>query len=87
MKALAFIIVQQAVFSLYLGCSFAPSHKGMPVIESDPGLSFARRQVTTARQRPRSKSATSRARTSLARSYNQKLWILDLTKGATYPPS
>ncbi len=20
-------------------------------------------------------------------SYNQKLWILDLTKGATYPPS
>jgi len=23
----------------------------------------------------------------VARSYNQKLWILDFTKGATYPPS
>ena len=33
-KALAFVAVQQAVFSLYLGISFAPNHKGMPVIES-----------------------------------------------------
>ena len=49
LKALAFIAVQQAVFSLYLGCSFAPNHKGMPIIEADTAMSFARRQVITAR--------------------------------------
>ena len=48
-KALAFVAVQQAVFSLYLGISFAPNHKGMPVIESADAAGFARRQVTTAR--------------------------------------
>jgi hypothetical protein len=25
-----FMIVQQGLFGLYLGCSFAPNHKGMP---------------------------------------------------------
>jgi fatty acid desaturase len=49
LKALAFVAVQQAVFSLYLGCSFAPNHKGMPIIEGDAEMSFARRQVITAR--------------------------------------
>jgi fatty acid desaturase len=49
LKAVAFIALQQAVFSVYLGCSFAPNHKGMPIVESDSGLSFARRQVVTAR--------------------------------------
>jgi fatty acid desaturase len=49
LKALAFIAVQQGVFSLYLGCSFAPNHKGMPIIEGDAEMSFARRQVITAR--------------------------------------
>jgi fatty acid desaturase len=49
LKALAFIAVQQAIFSLYLGCSFAPNHKGMPIIESDAKMSFARRQVVTSR--------------------------------------
>jgi fatty acid desaturase len=49
LKALAFIAVQQAVFSLYLGISFAPNHKGMPIIESGTAASFARRQVVTAR--------------------------------------
>jgi fatty acid desaturase len=49
MKALAFIAVQQAIFSLYLGCSFAPNHKAMPIIENDARMSFARRQVVTAR--------------------------------------
>ena len=47
--ALAFIFVQQSVFSLYLGCSFAPNHKGMPLIDGDTEMSFARRQVVTAR--------------------------------------
>jgi fatty acid desaturase len=49
LKALAFVAVQQAVFSLYLGISFAPNHKGMPVIESATAAGFARRQVVTAR--------------------------------------
>jgi fatty acid desaturase len=48
-KALAFIAVQQGVFSVYLGCSFAPNHKGMAVFRGDAVMSFARRQVTTAR--------------------------------------
>ena len=49
LRALAFIAVQQAVFSLYLGVSFAPNHKAMPIIESATAMGFARRQVVTAR--------------------------------------
>jgi fatty acid desaturase len=48
-KAIAFVAVHQAAFSLYLGCSFAPNHKGMPLIERDSAVNFARRQVVTAR--------------------------------------
>jgi fatty acid desaturase len=48
-EAVAFIAVHQAVFSLYLGCSFAPNHKGMPVVDRDSKMSFARRQIITAR--------------------------------------
>ncbi len=48
-EAVAFIAVHQAVFSLYLGCSFAPNHKGMPIIEEDAKMGFARRQIITAR--------------------------------------
>ena len=49
LKAVAFIALQQAVFSVYLGCSFAPNHKGMPIVDPDSRLSFARRQVITSR--------------------------------------
>jgi fatty acid desaturase len=49
LKALAFIAVQQAVFSVYLGISFAPNHKAMPIIEPAAAAGFARRQVITAR--------------------------------------
>jgi fatty acid desaturase len=49
LMAIAFIAVHQAVFSLYLGCSFAPNHKGMPLIDRDAEMTFARRQVITAR--------------------------------------
>jgi fatty acid desaturase len=49
LKALAFIALQQAVFSVYLGISFAPNHKAMPIIEPATGAGFARRQVITAR--------------------------------------
>ena len=48
-KALAFVAVQQAVFSVYLGISFAPNHKGMPLVEPATAAGYARRQVTTAR--------------------------------------
>ena len=48
-RALVFIVVQQAVFSLYLGVSFAPNHKAMPVLRSGTAAGFARRQVVTAR--------------------------------------
>ncbi len=49
LKAIAFIAVQQATFSMYLGCSFAPNHKGMPLLEDGTKMCFARRQVATAR--------------------------------------
>lgn len=48
-KALAFIAVQQGIFGFVLGCSFAPNHKGMPLVERDSGQNFAHRQVITAR--------------------------------------
>ena len=49
LKAVAFILIQQAVFSVYLGCSFAPNHKGMPIIDPAQGMSFVRRQVISSR--------------------------------------
>ena len=49
LKALAFVGVHQAVLGLYLGCSFAPNHKGMPIVEGDARWDFLRRQVLTAR--------------------------------------
>jgi fatty acid desaturase len=48
-KAVAFFAVHQAVFGLYMGCSFAPNHKGMPVISTGAKLDFLRRQVLTSR--------------------------------------
>jgi len=48
-KAVAFIVVQQALFGLYLGCAFAPNHKGMPMLAADDQTDFLRRQVLTAR--------------------------------------
>ena len=49
LRAVAFIAVQQALFGLYLGRSFAPNHKGMPVLEDDSDLGFVLRQIITAR--------------------------------------
>jgi fatty acid desaturase len=46
-KALAFLAVHQALFGVYLGCTFAPNHKGMAVPTDD--LDFLRRQVLTSR--------------------------------------
>ncbi len=48
-KALLFAVVHQALFGLYLGCSFAPNHKGMPVLSDEDELDPLRSQVLTAR--------------------------------------
>ena len=48
-KALVFLIVQQGLFGLYLGLSFAPNHKGMPVLTADEESDYLRRQVLTSR--------------------------------------
>jgi fatty acid desaturase len=48
-KALAFVVVHQALFGVYLGCTFAPNHKGMPTLTADDELDYLRRQVLTSR--------------------------------------
>lgn len=47
--AFAFVGVQLAVFGVYMGASFAPNHKGMPVIAADAKLDFFTKQVRTSR--------------------------------------
>ncbi|HEV3398852.1 MAG TPA: acyl-CoA desaturase [Actinomycetes bacterium] len=49
LQAVAFLVVQQGLFGLYLGCSFAPNHKGMPTLTAADELDFLRRQVLTSR--------------------------------------
>ncbi len=49
LQAVAFALVQQGLFGLYLGCSFAPNHKGMPTLTQADQLDFLRRQVLTSR--------------------------------------
>jgi fatty acid desaturase len=48
-KAITFILVQQGLFGLYLGASFAPNHKGMPILAAADKSDFLRRQVLTSR--------------------------------------
>ena len=48
-RALAFIAIQHGLFGLYLGCAFAPNHKGMPVLSEEDSLDFLRQQVLTSR--------------------------------------
>ncbi|MBN9154919.1 MAG: acyl-CoA desaturase [Microbacterium sp.] len=47
--AFAFLGVQLAVFGVYMGASFAPNHKGMPILPRDAKVDFLRRQVLTSR--------------------------------------
>ncbi|HEY5223027.1 MAG TPA: acyl-CoA desaturase [Microbacteriaceae bacterium] len=47
--AAAFVGVQLAIFGLYMGISFAPNHKGMPLLPHDAKVDFLRRQVLTSR--------------------------------------
>ncbi|GIE27064.1 delta fatty acid desaturase [Actinoplanes italicus] len=46
-QALAFLVVHQALFGVYLGLTFAPNHKGMP--HPDGTEDFLRKQVLTSR--------------------------------------
>jgi fatty acid desaturase len=47
--AFAFIGVQLAVFGVYMGGTFAPNHKGMPIIDRDARIDFFSKQVRTSR--------------------------------------
>jgi fatty acid desaturase len=48
-QGIIFLLVHQMLFGLYLGSTFAPNHKGMPILEKSSQLDFLRRQVITAR--------------------------------------
>ncbi|MCS5732489.1 acyl-CoA desaturase [Herbiconiux sp. CPCC 203386] len=47
--AAAFLGVQLALFGVYMGASFAPNHKGMPVVPKELKIDFLRRQVMMSR--------------------------------------
>jgi fatty acid desaturase len=47
LQAIAFVLVHQALFGVYLGMTFAPNHKGMPHPEGDED--YLRKQVLTSR--------------------------------------
>ncbi|MCU1572138.1 MAG: delta fatty acid desaturase [Micrococcaceae bacterium] len=47
--AFAFLGVQMGVFGFYMGASFAPNHKGMPILSPSSRLDFLSRQVLTSR--------------------------------------
>lgn len=47
--AIVFIAVQQGLFGVYLGSSFAPNHKGMAMLDAGDRTDFLRRQVITSR--------------------------------------
>jgi fatty acid desaturase len=48
-KAVLFVVIQQGLFGVYLGASFAPNHKGMPILRPQDKHDFLRRQVLTSR--------------------------------------
>jgi len=48
-QGVVFILVNQALFGLYIGSIFAPNHKGMPMLEKSSKIDFLERQVLTAR--------------------------------------
>ena len=49
LQAVVFIVIQQGLFGVYLGCIFAPNHKGMPTLKKGEKLDFLRKQVLTSR--------------------------------------
>ncbi|MFI5607282.1 fatty acid desaturase family protein [Amycolatopsis sp. NPDC051903] len=49
LTGVVFIVVHQFLWGLYMGCSFAPNHKGMAMLEPGHDLDFVRKQVLTSR--------------------------------------
>lgn len=49
LMGLAFMVVQVALFGVYMGGSFAPNHKGMAILPKDMSIDFLRRQTLTSR--------------------------------------
>ncbi len=47
--AFAFLGVQLGIFGVYMGASFAPNHKGMPMVPESMKIDFLRRQVLLSR--------------------------------------
>ncbi|WGW12352.1 acyl-CoA desaturase [Saxibacter everestensis] len=48
-KAAVFLAIQLGLFGLYMGASFAPNHKGMPIVPKNLKLDFIQRQVLMSR--------------------------------------
>jgi len=48
-QALLFVAIHKGVQGLYLGCSFAPNHKGMPTLDAAQAADPLLRQVLTSR--------------------------------------
>jgi hypothetical protein len=40
-KAMAFVVVQQGLFGFYMGCTFAPNHKGMAILQPPTPQTFS----------------------------------------------
>ena len=49
LKGIVFIAVHQGLMGVYLGCSFAPNHKGMPILAKGEKVDYLRKQVLTSR--------------------------------------
>jgi fatty acid desaturase len=49
LQTLVFVAIHQSVLGLYLGCSFAPNHKGMPSLDEEQAADPFLRQVLTSR--------------------------------------
>ncbi|RKS69160.1 fatty acid desaturase [Motilibacter peucedani] len=49
LKAVAFAAVQLGLFGVLMGASFAPNHKGMPIVPRSMNVDFLRRQVLMSR--------------------------------------
>lgn len=48
-QAIAFVAIHKGLLGLYLGCSFAPNHKGMPMMSAEQSEDPLLRQVLTTR--------------------------------------
>jgi len=44
-----FLLIHQSVAGFFMGATFAPNHKGMPVLDRDSDLDFLRKQIITSR--------------------------------------